>query len=187
MAQEGVTVDEILQFLGARAPDLHLTTFDVRRPTLNEIFLTSIIPQPNNMWNIINFEVLRALKRKVFGSLRLRRSFSSSSSSASNTFQPRTRRRMRRSRQQAFSRPAKIGEFDDSGLISQPLLAAQHITPSPAKLPASRPYRAARWMLSSIILPRCFEGYNGLRPGSRHQFIVALWRCGRRAFGARCG
>ena len=37
--REGVIVDEILQFL-AGAPDLHLTTFDVRRPTLNEIFLT---------------------------------------------------------------------------------------------------------------------------------------------------
>ena len=37
--QEDVTVDEILRFL-AGVPDLHLTTFDVRRPTLNEIFLT---------------------------------------------------------------------------------------------------------------------------------------------------
>jgi ABC-2 type transport system ATP-binding protein len=37
--REGVTADEILRFLAA-APDLHLTTFDVRRPTLNEIFLT---------------------------------------------------------------------------------------------------------------------------------------------------
>jgi ABC-2 type transport system ATP-binding protein len=36
--REGVTADEILRFL-AGAPDLHLTTFDVRRPTLNEIFL----------------------------------------------------------------------------------------------------------------------------------------------------
>jgi ABC-2 type transport system ATP-binding protein len=37
--REGVTADEILRFL-AGSPDLHLTTFDVRRPTLNEIFLT---------------------------------------------------------------------------------------------------------------------------------------------------
>ena len=37
--REGVTADEILRSL-ARAPDLHLTSFDVRRPTLNEIFLT---------------------------------------------------------------------------------------------------------------------------------------------------
>jgi ABC-2 type transport system ATP-binding protein len=37
--REGVTVDEILRFL-ASVPDLHLTTFDIRRPTLNEIFLT---------------------------------------------------------------------------------------------------------------------------------------------------
>jgi ABC-2 type transport system ATP-binding protein len=37
--REGVTPDEILRSL-AGAPDLHLTTFDVRRPTLNEIFLT---------------------------------------------------------------------------------------------------------------------------------------------------
>jgi ABC-2 type transport system ATP-binding protein len=37
--REGVTPDEVLRFLAA-APGLHLTTFDVRRPTLNEIFLT---------------------------------------------------------------------------------------------------------------------------------------------------
>ena len=37
--RESVTADEILRFL-AGVPDLHLTTFDVRRPTLNEIFLT---------------------------------------------------------------------------------------------------------------------------------------------------
>jgi len=37
--REGVTPDEILRFF-AGSPDLHLTTFDVRRPTLNEIFLT---------------------------------------------------------------------------------------------------------------------------------------------------
>lgn len=37
--REGVTADEILKFLAAAA-DLHLTTFDVRRPTLNEIFLS---------------------------------------------------------------------------------------------------------------------------------------------------
>ncbi len=37
--REGATADEVLRFL-AGVPDLHLTTFDVRRPTLNEIFLT---------------------------------------------------------------------------------------------------------------------------------------------------
>ena len=37
--REGVTADEILRFLSG-SPDLHITTFDVRRPTLNEIFLT---------------------------------------------------------------------------------------------------------------------------------------------------
>jgi ABC-2 type transport system ATP-binding protein len=37
--REGVTADDILRFLAA-APGLHLTTFDVRRPTLNEIFLS---------------------------------------------------------------------------------------------------------------------------------------------------
>lgn len=37
--RDGVSPDEILKFLAA-APDLHLTTFDVRRPTLNEIFLS---------------------------------------------------------------------------------------------------------------------------------------------------
>jgi ABC-2 type transport system ATP-binding protein len=37
--REGVMADEVLRFL-ASDPALHLTTFDVRRPTLNEIFLT---------------------------------------------------------------------------------------------------------------------------------------------------
>jgi ABC-2 type transport system ATP-binding protein len=37
--REGVTADEVLRFL-AGAQGLHLTTFDVRRPTLNEIFLS---------------------------------------------------------------------------------------------------------------------------------------------------
>jgi ABC-2 type transport system ATP-binding protein len=35
---EGVTADEIFRSL-ASSPDLHITTFDVRRPNLNEIFL----------------------------------------------------------------------------------------------------------------------------------------------------
>ncbi len=37
--QKGVAVDEIFKFL-ANSPDLHVTAFDVRRPTLNEIFLS---------------------------------------------------------------------------------------------------------------------------------------------------
>jgi ABC-2 type transport system ATP-binding protein len=35
---KNVTTDEVLQFL-ADQPDLHLTTFEVRRPSLNDIFL----------------------------------------------------------------------------------------------------------------------------------------------------
>jgi ABC-2 type transport system ATP-binding protein len=37
--QKNVSVDEIFKFL-ANSDGLHVTTFDVRRPTLNEIFLT---------------------------------------------------------------------------------------------------------------------------------------------------
>jgi ABC-2 type transport system ATP-binding protein len=37
--QKGVAVDDIFKFL-ASSPNLHVTTFDVRRPTLNEIFLS---------------------------------------------------------------------------------------------------------------------------------------------------
>jgi ABC-2 type transport system ATP-binding protein len=36
--REGVAVDEVFRFL-ASSVDLHVTTFDVRRPTLNDIFL----------------------------------------------------------------------------------------------------------------------------------------------------
>ena len=36
--REGVTTDEVFKFLAGQS-GLHLTTFDVRRPTLNEIFL----------------------------------------------------------------------------------------------------------------------------------------------------
>ena len=40
---------------------------------------------------------------------------------------------MRRNRRKRFPQTAKIGEFDDSGLISQQLLAAQHIVVEPSK------------------------------------------------------
>jgi ABC-2 type transport system ATP-binding protein len=36
--QKDITTDEVLKFL-AKTDDLHLTTFDVRRPSLNDIFL----------------------------------------------------------------------------------------------------------------------------------------------------
>jgi ABC-2 type transport system permease protein len=85
------------------------------------------------MGNIINFEVLRALKKKsfwiasvaplliilvVFGI-----EYLSAKNAASNAAQ----------QAQAFSATAKIGEFDDSGLINRQLLATQHITIEPSK------------------------------------------------------
>jgi len=80
------------------------------------------------MGNIINFEVFRALKKKsfwiasitplVFILLVLGIEYFSTKSATNNAAQ----------QEQAFSATAKIGEFDDSGLISQQLVAAQHIT-----------------------------------------------------------
>ena len=85
------------------------------------------------MWNIISFETLRALKKKSFWIASLSPlliilvvfgiEYFSTKSAATNAAQ----------QAQAFSATAKIGEFDDSGLISQQLLAAQHITAEPNK------------------------------------------------------
>jgi ABC-2 type transport system permease protein len=85
------------------------------------------------MWNIINFEVLRALKKKSFWIASIAPlliilvvigiEYLSTKNAASNAAQ----------QVQAFSATAKIGEFDDSGLISQKLLATQHITIEPGK------------------------------------------------------
>ncbi|HEX4104510.1 MAG TPA: ABC transporter permease [Candidatus Paceibacterota bacterium] len=85
------------------------------------------------MWNIINFETLRALKKKSFWIA----SFAPlvlivivigieyfSATTATNNAAQQT---------QAYSASAKIGEFDDSGFISPQLLAAQHITVEPSK------------------------------------------------------
>ncbi|MGD1003578.1 MAG: ABC transporter permease, partial [Minisyncoccia bacterium] len=85
------------------------------------------------MGNIINFEVLRALKKKSFWIASaaplvlilvvLGIEYLSTKSAATNMTQ----------QAQAFSATAKIGEFDDSGLISQQLLMTQHITIEPSK------------------------------------------------------
>ncbi len=83
------------------------------------------------MWNIISFETLRALKKKSFWIasiaplvlilIVISLEFLSAKNAASNAAQ----------QAQAFSASAKIGEFDDSGLISQQLVATQHITIEP--------------------------------------------------------
>ena len=85
------------------------------------------------MWNIINFETLRALKKKsfwiasiaplIFILVILGVEYFSTKSAETNAAQ----------QAQAFSTSAKIGEFDDSGFISPQLLAAQHITIEPSE------------------------------------------------------
>lgn len=85
------------------------------------------------MWNIINFETFRALKKKSFWIASIAPlililivfgiEFLSAKNAASQAAQ----------QEQAFSATAKIGEFDDSGLISQQLVAAQHIAVEPSK------------------------------------------------------
>jgi ABC-2 type transport system permease protein len=85
------------------------------------------------MWNIINFEVLRALKKKSFWIasiaplililLVIGLEYFSAKNATNNAAQ----------QAQAFSASAKIGEFDASGLISQQLVAAQHITVEPSE------------------------------------------------------
>jgi ABC-2 type transport system permease protein len=83
------------------------------------------------MWNIINFEVLRALKKKSFWIASFAPlviiiviigvEYISNKNAEANATQ----------QAQAFSATAKIGEFDDSGLISQQLVTAQHIVIEP--------------------------------------------------------
>ena len=85
------------------------------------------------MGNIINFEVFRALKKKSFWIASITPlliilvvigvEYLSNKNAATNAAQ----------QEQAFSATAKVGEFDDSGLISQQLLTAQHITVEPSK------------------------------------------------------
>ena len=85
------------------------------------------------MWNIINFETLRALKKKSFWIASIAPllliiivigvEYFSTKNATSNAAQ----------QAQAFSASAKIGEFDDSGLISQQLVTAQHIVVEPSK------------------------------------------------------
>jgi ABC-2 type transport system permease protein len=85
------------------------------------------------MWNVINFEVFRALKKKSFWIASIAPLFIiliiigveylSTQNAAAHAVQ----------QAQAFSATAKIGEFDDSGLISQSLVLAQHITAEPNK------------------------------------------------------
>lgn len=85
------------------------------------------------MWNIINFEVFRALKKKSFWIasiaplvlilLVLSVEYFSVKNATNNATQ----------QAQAFSASAKIGEFDDSGLVSRSLTTAQHITIEPSK------------------------------------------------------
>jgi ABC-2 type transport system permease protein len=85
------------------------------------------------MWNIISFETLRALKKKSFWIASLSPlliilvifgiEYFSIKSATTNAAQ----------QAQAFSQNAKIGVFDDSGLISQQLLTAQHVTVEPSK------------------------------------------------------
>src|SRR5581483_11737725 len=85
------------------------------------------------MGNILNFEVFRALKKKSFWIASIAPLFIilvvigieylSTKSAATNADE----------QVQAFSATAKLGEFDDSGLISTQLLAAQHVAIEPSK------------------------------------------------------
>jgi ABC-2 type transport system permease protein len=85
------------------------------------------------MWNIIDFETFRALKKRSFWIASIAPlvlilivigvEYFSAKSAESNAAQ----------QAQAFSVSAKIGEFDDSGLISQQLVSSQHITVEPNK------------------------------------------------------
>jgi ABC-2 type transport system permease protein len=85
------------------------------------------------MWNIIYFEVSRALRKKSFWyatiapPLIILAVFGIENLSNKNATQNAAQA------QQAFSATAKIAVLDDSGLVSPQLLAAQHITTEPSK------------------------------------------------------
>ncbi|HUC01774.1 MAG TPA: ABC transporter permease [Candidatus Paceibacterota bacterium] len=83
------------------------------------------------MWNIVHFEVFRALKKRSFWFAAIAPPLlilavigveNLSSKSAANTAAQQAR---------SFSQTAKIAVLDDSGLISKQLLSAQHIATEP--------------------------------------------------------
>jgi ABC-2 type transport system permease protein len=85
------------------------------------------------MGNVISFEVLRTLKKKSFWIASILpliiivavfgiEYFSATNAQTSSAKQA-----------QAFSQTAKIAVLDDSGLVSKPLLAAEHIAVEPTK------------------------------------------------------
>jgi ABC-2 type transport system permease protein len=85
------------------------------------------------MWNIINFEVFRALKKKSFWIASIAPLVLILIVFGIEYFSVRNATSDAAQQAQAFSASAKIGEFDDSGLVSQSLAAAQHIVIEPSK------------------------------------------------------
>lgn len=85
------------------------------------------------MWNIINFEVFRALKKKSFWIASLAPFVLILIVIGLEYFSAKNAEQNATQQAQAFSASAKIGEFDDSGLISLQLVTAQHITVEPSE------------------------------------------------------
>lgn len=85
------------------------------------------------MGNIINFEVLRALKKKSFWIASVAPLVLILIVIGIEFFSANTAKHNAAQQAQAFSASAKIGEFDDSGLISQQLVTAQHIAVEPSE------------------------------------------------------
>ena len=93
---------------------------------------TSIILN-NLMWNIINFEVFRALKKKSFWYASIAPVLIILAVLGIEKLSIQNAQKNSATQDQNFTQSAKISVLDDSGLINQQLLAAQHIGIEPSK------------------------------------------------------
>lgn len=85
------------------------------------------------MWNIINFEVFRALKKKSFWYASIAPVLIILAVLGIEKLSIQNAQKNALTQQQTFSQIAKISVLDDSGLIDPKLLAAQHISIEPNK------------------------------------------------------
>jgi len=85
------------------------------------------------MWNIINFEVFRALKKKSFWFASIAPVLIILAVLGIEKLSIQNAQKDAQTQDQNFSQSAKVSVLDDSGLIDPQLLAAQHIGTEPSK------------------------------------------------------
>ncbi len=85
------------------------------------------------MWNIINFEVFRALKKKSFWYASIAPVIIILAVLGIEKLSIQSAQKNAQTQDQNYSQSAKVAVLDDSGLINSQLLAAQHIGTEPNK------------------------------------------------------